>query len=152
MNTKMVALAAVAAMTLAGCTEKEADEKSAFIGSSDIQVEDGAMSPEVLLSLGRLSDPTLSPDGRWILYGVSYTSIEDNRSCRNLFLQEVVKAEDGTLSFGEKVPLTKEGRSVSNARWSLDGKSIYYLQGGQVWTAGVSFPEGGKAAGLKDAV
>ena len=132
MNTKLIALAAAAAMTFVGCTEKKADEKSAFIGSSDIKVEDCAMSPEVLLSLGRLSDPQLSPDGRWIMYGVSYTSIEENRSCRNLFLQEVVKAEDSTLSFGEKAPLTKEGRSVSNARWSLDGKSIYYrrlLQG-----------------------
>ena len=152
MNIKMIALAAAAVMTIAGCTEKKADEKSAFIGSSDIQIEDGAMSPEVLLSLGRLSDPRLSPDGRWILYGVSYTSIEENRSCRNLFLQEVVKSEDGSFTFGDKVPLTKEGRSVSNARWSLDGKSVYYLQGGQVWKADVSFPEGGKAAGLKDAV
>ena len=101
MNIKMIALAAAAVMTIAGCTEKKADEKSAFIGSSDIQIEVGAMSPEVLLSLGRLSDPRLSPDGRWILYGVSYTSIEENRSCRNLFLQEVVKSEE--MNFQEVI-------------------------------------------------
>ena len=152
MNVKFIALAAVTAMTIIGCNEKKADRKSAFIGSSDIKVEDGTMTPEVLLSFGRLSDPQLSPDGHWILYGVSYTSIEDNRSCRNLFLQEVTVSEDGSLSFGDKVQLTGEGKSVSNARWSLDGESIYYLQGGQVWKARAVLPEDGKSAGLKDAV
>ena len=125
MNVKLIALAAVTAMTIIGCKEKKADQNSAYIGSSDIKVEDGTMTPEVLLSFGRLSDPQLSPDGRWILYGVSYTSIEDNRSCRNLFLQEVIKAEDGSLSFGDKIQLTSEGKSVNNARWSLDGQRIY---------------------------
>ena len=103
------------------------------------------MTPEVLLSFGRLSDPQLSPDGKWLLYGVSYTSIEDNRSCRNLFVQEVTKAEDGTLVFGDKVSLTDEGKSVSNARWSLDGKNVYFLQGGQLWKAAFNVT-GGKAS------
>ena len=151
MKKVYLALAAATLMIM-GCSQKKAEEKGAFIGPSDIQVENGIMTPETLLSFGRLSDPQLSPDGKWILYGVSYTSIKDNRSCRNLFLQEVIQGEDGSLSFGEKVQLTKEGKSVSNARWSNDGKSIYYLQGGQVWKAPVVFPENGNAAGLKDAV
>ena len=152
-DMKKVYLAlAAATLMIMGCSQKKAEEKGAFIGPSDIQVENGIMTPETLLSFGRLSDPQLSPDGKWILYGVSYTSIKDNRSCRNLFLQEVIQGEDGSLSFGEKVQLTKEGKSVSNARWSNDGKSIYYLQGGQVWKAPVVFPENGNAAGLKDAV
>jgi dipeptidyl aminopeptidase/acylaminoacyl peptidase len=152
-DMKKVYLAlAAATLIIMGCAQKKADEKGTCIGPSDIQVENGIMTPETLLSFGRLSDPQLSPDGRWILYGVSYTSIEDNRSCRNLFLQEVVKAEDGSLSFGDKVQLTKEGKSVSNARWSKDGQDIYYLQGGQVWKAHVVLPEGGNSACLKDAV
>ena len=152
-DMKKVYLAlAAATLMIMGCSQKKAEEKGAFIGPSDIQVENGIMTPETLLSFGRLSDPQLSPDGKWILYGVSYTSIKDNRSCRNLFLQEVIKGEDGSLSLGEKVQLTKEGKSVSNARWSNDGKSIYYLQGGQVWKAPVVLPENGNAAVLKDAV
>jgi len=106
------------------------DAGAPYIGPSDLVVEDGKMTPEVLLSLGRLSDPQVSPDGKTILYGVSYTSIEEDRSCRNLFLISV----DG----GEKVQLTSDGRSISNARWSLDGKSIFFLQGGQIWTAPVN--------------
>jgi len=134
-----IALLAVTAMTMANCTTNQKDESAAgYIGPSEIKVEDGKMTPEVLLSLGRLSDPQLSPDGKWILYGVSYTSIEDNRSCRNLFLAEVKTASDGSLSFGEKIQVTKEPKSVSNARWSSDGKSIYFIQGGQIHKADLS--------------
>ena len=151
MKTKTFALAAATVIMIMGCSKKEPEVKSAYIGPSDIKVENGIMSPEVLLSFGRLSDPQLSPDGKWILYGVSYTSIDDNRSCRNLFLQEVRKDEAG-LSFGDKVQLTKEGKSVSNARWSNDGQYVWYLQGGQVWKARIILPDGGNGAGLKDAV
>ncbi len=108
------------------CKQKQENE-SGYIGPSDITVEEGRMTPEVMLSLGRLSDPQLSPDGTKVLYGVSYTSIADNRSCRNLFMSNV----DGT----DKVQLTRYAKSVSNARWSLDGKEIYFLQGGQIWKA-----------------
>ena len=34
-----------------------------FIGKSEIVITDGHMTPEVLLALGRLSDPQVSPDG-----------------------------------------------------------------------------------------
>ena len=139
--TTGIALAA-AALSIMSCTQQKETTKSTYIGPSEIQVEDGRMTPEVLLSLGRLSDPQLSPDGKWILYGVSYTSIEDNRSCRNLFLSEVITNEDGTLSFGDKIQLTEEGKSINNARWNPQEMAIYYLQGGQLFTAPVTLGEG----------
>lgn len=142
-NNGKAALVAAALVTMTSCAQKnETQADSRYIGPSDIKVEDGRMTPEVLLSLGRLSDPQLSPDGNWILYGVSYTSIEENRSCRNLFLTEVVRNENGGFSFGDKVQLTAEGKSLSNARWSGDGKSIYYLQGGQIFRAAVKVADG----------
>ena len=98
--------------------------ESGYIGPSDISIADGVMTPEALLAMGRLTDPQLSPDGSRILYGVSYTSIEENRSCRNLFLIN----PDGS----GKVQLTRYAKSVSNARWSNDGKSIWFIQGGQL--------------------
>lgn len=153
-KTGIAIAAATALMMIMSCEQKNEKAQGSYIGPSDIQVEDGRMTPEVLLSLGRLSDPQLSPDGKWILYGVSYTSIDENRSCRNLFLAEVISNEDGTLSFGEKVQLTKEGKSINNARWSNDGKSIYYLQGGQLFKAGITLASGkcslGAATQLSD--
>ena len=121
------------------CAQKE---DSGYVGPSDIQIEDGVMTPEALLALGRLSDPQLSPDGSRILNGVSYTSVPDNRSCRNLFLCKL----DGS----DKVQLTRYAKSVSAARWSLDGKSIYFLQGGQLWKAALKGNKLGKRVQLSD--
>ena len=60
-----------------------------YIGQNNIVIEDGKMTPEVLLALGRLSDPQVSPDGEHILYGVSYTSTKNNRSFEILFPDSV---------------------------------------------------------------
>ena len=127
MKTKMLTLAAAVFSVLACNSNEEMKPQEGYIGPSEIRVTDGRMSPEVLLSLGRLSDPQLSPDGKTILFGVSYTSIEENRSVRNLFTIPV----EG----GEKTQLTMDGKSIANARWAPDGKSVYFLQGGQIWQA-----------------
>ncbi len=120
-------------MSVLALTSCAADEggipTEGYIGKSEIEVVDGHMSPEVLLSFGRLSDPQVSPDGTKILYGVSYTSIEDNRSVRNLFICNL----DGS----DNQQLTKSGKSINNARWLADGKHVAFLMGGQIWTAEV---------------
>ena len=112
-----------------------------YIGESDIVIENGQMTPEALLALGRLSDPQLSPDGEYILYGVSYTSVKDNRSCRNLFICR----KDGS----ERQQITKSGKSISNARWINGGKGLAFIMGGQIWTANIrTGKEGWKVTGL----
>ena len=123
----------------ASCSMKP---QQGYIGPSEITVQDGKMSPEVLLSLGRLSDPRLSPDGKKILYGVSYTSIKDNRSVRNLFFSPL----DG----GNKVQLTFDGKSISCARWSKDGNSVYFIQGGQIYKAPFKAGKLGKKVKISD--
>ena len=106
-----------------------AKQQSGYIGKEPVTVQDGVLSPEVLLKLGRLSDPQLSPDGSRILYGVSYTDIAENRSCRNLFVCNA----DGS----EPRQLTRYAKSVNAAKWSNDGKWIYFLQDGQLYKAAV---------------
>ena len=128
----MIALAALT-MFMA-CKDKE---ETGYVGPQEVQIENGVMTPEVLLSLGRLSDPQLSPDGGAILYGISYQSVQENRSCRNLWICDA----DG----GNPVQLTRYSKSVSNARWSKDGKSVFFIQGGQIWKA----PLAGKRLGKK---
>ena len=103
------------------------NEGSGYIGRQEVEISDGVMTPEVLLALGRLSDPQLSPDGEKILYGVSYQNIKENRSCRNLFICNT----DGS----GRVQLTKYAKSVNCARWSADGKFIYFVNDGQLWKA-----------------
>ncbi|MCQ2177962.1 MAG: S9 family peptidase [Bacteroidales bacterium] len=121
---------------------KKTDRGGSCIGPSEIRIEDGKMTPEVLLSLGRLSDPQLSPDGTTILYGVSYTSIKENRSCRNLFVCNA----DGS----SPKQLTRLPSSVGNARWSNDGKSIFFTYKGQIWKAPYSEGKLGRKTKLSE--
>ncbi|MBR5300826.1 MAG: S9 family peptidase [Bacteroidales bacterium] len=123
-------------LTTTSCTmtENEAISSEGYIAKSGITIEEGRMTPEALLAFGRLSDPQVSPDGKHILYGVSYTSVPENRSVRNLFICKL----DGS---GNQ-QLTTSGKSINNARWSADGKHIAFLMGGQIWTAGINDEEG----------
>ena len=117
--------------------ESKGISSEGYISRSEIVIEDGKMTPEALLAFGRMSDPQVSPDGKHILYGVSYTSVEQNRSVRNLFICNL----DGS----DNQQLTTAGKSISNARWSKDGKHIAFLYGGQIWTADIN-KAGGKWA------
>ena len=121
---------AVSLMITFSCSnspEKTERAQEGYTGPRNIKVPNRKMTPGIMLYLGRLSDPQLSPDGTKILYGVSYTSLSGNRTCRNLFVSNT----DGS----NKIQLTKEGKSISNARWSKDGKEILFIQGGQIWKA-----------------
>ncbi len=140
MNIKFFA-ALAGVLVLAACSNEMKTEKG-YIGPAEMEITDGHMSPEVLLSLGRLSDPQLSPDGKTILYGVSYSSIAENRSVRNLFTIPV----EG----GRPTQLTKDGKSLSSARWSADGKAVYFLQDGQLWKAAYKKGRLGKRLKLTD--
>ncbi|MCR4844213.1 MAG: peptidase S9, partial [Bacteroidales bacterium] len=141
MKTNIFATAATA-LALVACSSNEMKPQKGYIGPSDLQITDGHMTPEVLLSMGRLSDPQLSPDGKTILYGVSYTDIAANRSVRNLFTIPVTG--------GDPTQLTMDGKSIASARWSKDGKSIFFLQGGQLYKAAYNDGKLGKRTQLTD--
>ena len=121
----MLISTAAIAVSCGGNTDKKADE---LITKSNITVEGGRLTPEVMHSMGKLTDPQVSPDGLEVLYGVAYTSISQNKNNRELF---VMKA-DGS----ENRQLTTSVKSENNARWINDGKEIAYLLDGQIWTMG----------------
>ena len=141
MKIKAITLASgLMAVLLASCDGNMNEEKG-YIGPSEAP-SSGRMTPEVLLSLGRLGDARLSPDGGTILYGVSYNSIQENRSCRNLY---ACKA-DGS----GRTRLTASGKSLSNARWNPDGKAVWFLKGGQIYKAPYKGGRLGKAVKMSD--
>ena len=114
----------IMAAALCGCGGSDASEP--IITKQDIKVVDGHFTPEIMHQLGKVSDPQLSPDGSKILYGVTYTSIEQNKGNRELYLMNV----DGS----ENVKLTSTPKSESNARWISDNQ-IVYMRGGKLYTA-----------------
>jgi dipeptidyl aminopeptidase/acylaminoacyl peptidase len=93
-----------------------------------------------------VDDPRLSPDGRWIAYTVTTSSLEDDDSKTQVWMVPASSA-------GEAIPLTNPERSSSSPRWSPDGRYLAFLaaagdaQKTQVWTL---FREGGEAVQRTD--
>ena len=139
---KIGCIAAVIAVASLSISSIMADKKTALtkeghIAKSEITIENGVMTPEALLAFGRMSDPQVSPDGKHILYGVSYTSTAENRSVRSLYICNL----DGS----DNQIITEFGKSINNARWSNDGKHIVFLAGGQMYTACITHGKNGWA-------
>lgn len=128
MNKSIMALAIGATMMSCGA-DKGADDNAPLIGKSEIKVENGIMTPEILHSFGRVTDIQVSPDQSKILYGVTYVSIEQNKTNRELFTMNV----DGS----EKKQITSTPKSENNAIWMKDGKKIAFLSSesgsSQIW-------------------
>lgn len=77
------------------------------------------ITPEFLWSLGRISDVKISPDGNFVLYGVTTYNISENKGNRDLFVVSV--------NGGEPKRLTETTYSEFNAIWRPDGKKIGYI-------------------------
>ena len=76
-------------------------------------------TPELLWKLGRVSEATVSPDGKQILFGITYYDLEKNSGNRDLY---VMSAAGGAYK-----RLTNTEISESGAIWRPDGKKIGYL-------------------------
>ncbi len=90
-----------------------------IISRNYIEVSDGIMTPEALYSFGRVGAPAVSPDGKQILYPVTFIGIKENKSNTELFLMNKEGAEAKQI--------TQTPNSESNAVWKNDGKSIAFL-------------------------
>ncbi len=97
----------------------EQDNKLPLITKNQLDLTSDIMTPEVLWSFGRLGDVQVSPDGKKILYGVSYYNLEQNRSNRELFVMNA----DGS----GRQQLTETPQNEYNAIWHPDGDQIVYL-------------------------
>jgi len=77
------------------------------------------LSVDDLWRLGRLSSPSLSPDGAQVVASLTRYSMEDNESDASLWLLS-------TLG-GRPRPLTRCGRKDGQPRWSPKGDRIAFL-------------------------
>jgi dipeptidyl aminopeptidase/acylaminoacyl peptidase len=109
------------AVLIGSCKQdiNETEDITSIIKRPEIKVSNGLLTPEILYSLARVSDARLSPDGQKVLYGVSFSSIEENKGNRELFVVNV----DGT----EKKQLTCTAKSEQNALWLTNGREIAFL-------------------------
>jgi dipeptidyl aminopeptidase/acylaminoacyl peptidase len=117
---KKIIIAAMLSVLVVSCkVASDNGSKEALITKNSPELSSDIMTPEVLWAFGRLGDVQVSPDGSKILYGVSYYSVEQNKSNRELFVMNT----DGS----GKVQLTETPQKEFNAVWHPDGKRIIYL-------------------------
>jgi dipeptidyl aminopeptidase/acylaminoacyl peptidase len=92
-----------------------------------------------LLAMQRVSEPAVSPDGRWVAFTVRDTDLEANKGRHDVWLTAV----DGS---GTARRLTTHEANDTSPAWTPDGAWIYFLsaRGGssQVWRIAVA---GGEA-------
>jgi dipeptidyl aminopeptidase/acylaminoacyl peptidase len=106
--------------------------------------------PADIYRLPAVSDPQLSPDGKWVSYTLStMDSIKDSRNSDVWMV-----SWDG----GQDIQLTSSPEGESRARWSPDGRYISFLssrqesKGSQVWLMDRRGGEGKRLTEIKGGV
>lgn len=96
-----------------------------------------------MLAMDRISDPQVSSDGKWIVFAKRTTDLKANRGRTDLW---VIKSNGSDLR-----RLTTHGAADYNARWSADGREIWFLSTrsgtSQVWRINTT---GGEAEQFTD--
>lgn len=83
------------------------------------------LTPEKLWELGRVSAETITPDGKYLIYGVSRFDLSNNNSERNLYRIPVSGGQ------AEQITFNRGGESVVYV--DEEDNSLVYLHGGQLW-------------------
>jgi len=109
----------VMSLTLTAPAAVAADEPEVIIDRPGFTSPDGIFSIDALESLGSVSGPVVSPDGKKVLFGISYESLEQNRSNRDLYVMNI----DGS----NLTRLTRTARSENNAVWIDGGRRIAFI-------------------------
>jgi dipeptidyl aminopeptidase/acylaminoacyl peptidase len=94
-------------------------------------------------AMQRISEPSVSPDGRLVAFTVQSTDLDANKRRADLWLADV----QGTWAR----PLTRDPANDTGARWDPDGRTLYFLStrsgSQQVWRLHV---DGGEAERVTD--
>ncbi len=144
MKLKNLAVGATALALTACSSQQSADKNEEIIGKPEYHSSTGVFDIDALEALGRVSDPQVSPDGKKVLYGISYESLKLNKSNRELWLMDA----DGN----NQVQLTKTPKSESGAVWINGGSKIAFMYPDdngkpQVW---VMNPDGSDRTKISD--
>jgi dipeptidyl aminopeptidase/acylaminoacyl peptidase len=77
------------------------------------------LTPELLLKLGRVSDPQLSPDGSKAVYNIQRMDVAANKGNTDIWLYD--------FTTNTATAIAADPSNESTPRWNKDGNRIYYL-------------------------
>jgi dipeptidyl aminopeptidase/acylaminoacyl peptidase len=116
----------------------------ALTAAASVHAAPRGLTATDLVSLDRVSSPTLSPDGKRVVFTLREADVEANKASTALWLVGV----DGKAAPRR---LTARGSSANSAQFSPDGKRLYFLSSRsgamQVWR--LEF-DGGEAQQVSD--
>lgn len=127
---KKISLVLILALFLGACSNQQSmkDIQQTFVPETP-HLESDVMTPEVLWSFGRVGSASLSPDGKTVLFSVTYYNIEENKPYRELYTVPVAG--------GEVKQLTNTASNESQPIWRPDGKRIGFISStsgsAQIW-------------------
>ncbi|MCK5857193.1 MAG: S9 family peptidase [Bacteroidales bacterium] len=148
---KINLLLAIVVLFMVSCdhikVEKENNGHSKMAKSTPAteNIEDlpNIMTPEVLWKLGRVSGIQVSPDGNFVLFGISRYNVENNNGNRDLYVMPTIG--------GDPIQITHCKGSEFNAVWCPSGKMIHFLSAKsgsvQIWAVN---PDGSGAKKITD--
>lgn len=107
-----------------------------------------ALTFDDLISMGRVTDPQISPDGKWCAFVITYHNKSENNTNSNIYLVSLNNNELRQLTFSK-------GQNY-NARWMPDGKSMLFVSTrdgeSQVWSIPVFGGEAQKLSSISTGV
>ncbi len=113
MNKTAIAIAMTALSTTACETNKQHFEPQ------PITVVDGKLTPEVVWQMARVGSAKVSPDGRQMVFAVTYTDVAEDRNYADVYTMSLYDAEPQRL--------TKTDANEMQVGWRPDGKMITYM-------------------------
>ena len=132
-STTLLLAGAIAALMVA-CGDgagKKTDPMKIDNSLTEAEKSAGILTPEVMWKMGRVGGSTVSPDGKTVLYTVSYYSMKDDKSSTHIWS---VPTEGG-----EAVQITDGAGKEASIQWSADGSRSYFLStrsgDAQLWSA-----------------
>jgi dipeptidyl aminopeptidase/acylaminoacyl peptidase len=99
-----------------------------------------------LVMLDRVSEPRLAPDGRSVAFTLRQTDFEGNRGLKSIWKLDL------TDKAAQPQRLTATGSNAMSARWSPDGRTLYFLSNrsgsDQVWSLATGLGEARQVTNL----
>ncbi|MEG1405212.1 MAG: peptidase S9, partial [Alistipes sp.] len=115
---KILPFMAIAALALTGCAERP-QPLAIDNALTQTEINAGILTPEILWKMTRAGSSSLSPDGATLLYTVSNYNMGENRGVTQIVTQDLASKTVKTL--------TDTSANNVDPKWSVDGKSIFFL-------------------------
>ncbi|HEY4545483.1 MAG TPA: S9 family peptidase [Pedomonas sp.] len=128
---RRLAAAALLGSALTGVAAGAAIAAPATAAKTEARPASRGFTAADLVTLNRVSEPALSPDGKWLAYVMRETDMAANKGRTDLFVLDL------TAKGAEPRRIAADATSDSAPQWSSDGQHLFFLSSrsgsSQVW-------------------